>query len=92
MAVVVRKCASCNATMGLANFARPNGVGYYATCQRCRNLKKARRDLAASDGQLPNTKVRTCTRCGKTKPLAAFIEDCKHCRECQRERRGGNGE
>jgi hypothetical protein len=86
---LVRTCRDCNQTKPLAEFDAPNGLPYaHERCQSCR-AARLRGELPASAWPSPEATMRTrgktgpkppfpprvriCTDCGGTKPIAEFV-------------------
>ena len=86
MALRTKVCTSCHKERDITMFL--DGYGKETrTCIKCRIRRcRSRGHDPEGERRVPE-KTKTCKRCGKTKPLAAFLPGFQHCRECQRKRR-----
>ena len=89
---ITRTCTNCHATKTIDQFEAPNG-GLYRTCATCRKRSMLNKRRYKLNEEIKENKqnLKVCTKCGKEKPLLAFLPGFDHCRECQRERRVNDG-
>lgn len=87
MVTETRRCLVCQRILTIDKFAYRTGY----TCKDCRAKSKhgKNHDGTVKGGRDGVTK--TCRKCGKEKPLQAFLPGFDHCRACQRERREQHG-
>ena len=75
----------CQRVLPVAEFAFRSGY----TCKECRARQKRasqfKHEGVAKGGRKGVVKI--CTRCGREKPVLAFLPGFDHCRECPRNRR-----
>ena len=86
MAQRTKVCTTCHIERNVSMFL--DGYGKETkTCIKCRARKNRCNGYDFNGERRVPEKTRTCKRCGKTKPLVAFLPGFEHCRECQRKRR-----